>query len=44
VTDPDTLQPVQHIDGPVLIAGAIWLGSTRLIDNMSWPSPAGFSL
>jgi pantoate--beta-alanine ligase len=35
-TDPDTLQPVQQVQGPVLIAGAIWLGSTRLIDNMRW--------
>jgi pantoate--beta-alanine ligase len=36
VTDPDTLQPVQQVQGPVLIAGAVWLGSTRLIDNMRW--------
>lgn len=35
--DPETLTPLDHIDGPVLIAGAIWLGATRLIDNMSWP-------
>jgi pantoate--beta-alanine ligase len=37
VTDPDTLQPVERIEGPVLVAGAMWLGSTRLIDNMRWP-------
>jgi pantoate--beta-alanine ligase len=37
-TDPDTLQPVQRIAGPVLIAGAMWLGSTRLIDNIQWPA------
>ena len=36
ITDPDTLTPVEHIAGPVLIAAAMWLGSTRLIDNMSW--------
>jgi pantoate--beta-alanine ligase len=36
ITDPDTLQPVDRVEGPVLIAGAIWLGSTRLIDNMRW--------
>jgi pantoate--beta-alanine ligase len=36
-TDPDTLQPVQRVEGPVLVAGAVWLGSTRLIDNMRWP-------
>jgi pantoate--beta-alanine ligase len=37
VTDPETLSPVQQIEGPVLIAGAIWLGSVRLIDNVAWP-------
>ena len=37
ITDPDTLAPVERITGPVLIAAAMWLGSTRLIDNMSWP-------
>jgi pantoate--beta-alanine ligase len=37
VTTADTLTPVKRIEGPVLIAGAIWLGSTRLIDNISWP-------
>jgi pantoate--beta-alanine ligase len=36
ITDSDTLTPVERIEGPVLIAGAIWLGSTRLIDNISW--------
>ena len=38
ITDPDTLQPVDRVGGPVLVAGAMWLGSTRLIDNMRWPS------
>jgi pantoate--beta-alanine ligase len=37
ITDPDTLQPVERVEGPVLVAGAMWLGSTRLIDNMRWP-------
>jgi pantoate--beta-alanine ligase len=37
ITDPDTLQPVARVEGPVLVAGAMWLGSTRLIDNMRWP-------
>ena len=36
LTDPETLEPVEEIDGPVLIAAAIWLGSTRLIDNVLW--------
>jgi pantoate--beta-alanine ligase len=39
ITDPDTLVPVERVAGPVLIAAAMWLGSTRLIDNMSWPCP-----
>lgn len=36
ITSPDTLQPLQTVDGPCLIAGAMWLGNTRLIDNTSW--------
>jgi pantoate--beta-alanine ligase len=34
IVDPDELQPVGTIVGPVRVAGAIWLGTTRLIDNM----------
>jgi len=34
IVDPKSLSPVERIEGPVLIAGAIWLGSTRLIDNV----------
>ena len=37
IVEPRTLKPVEHVDGPVLIAGAMWVGATRLIDNMSWP-------
>jgi pantoate--beta-alanine ligase len=33
IVDPETMQPVTRVDGPVLVAGAIWIGSTRLIDN-----------
>ncbi len=40
VVDPVGLQPVARIDGPVLVAGAIWLGTTRLIDNLVC-DPAG---
>jgi pantoate--beta-alanine ligase len=36
ITDPDTLQPLDCVDESALIAGAIWLGTTRLIDNMRW--------
>ena len=35
IVDPEALSPVERIEGPVLIAGAIWLGSTRLIDNVT---------
>jgi pantoate--beta-alanine ligase len=34
IVDPETLQPAAEIRGEVLIAGALWLGTTRLIDNM----------
>jgi pantoate--beta-alanine ligase len=37
ITDPDTMTPVERIEGPVLVAGAVWIGSTRLIDNVRWP-------
>jgi pantoate--beta-alanine ligase len=32
--DPDTLQPVPTAEGPVLLALAVYVGSTRLIDNL----------
>jgi pantoate--beta-alanine ligase len=42
VVDPEEMQPVDHIAGPVRVAAAVWLGSTRLIDNMLCePGPAG---
>ncbi len=34
IVDPEELQPVAEIAGPVLIAAAAWLGATRLIDNL----------
>jgi pantoate--beta-alanine ligase len=34
IVDADELQPVNIIDGPVRIAAAIWIGTTRLIDNI----------
>ncbi len=34
IVDRDTIQPVDPIAGPVLIACAAWLGATRLIDNV----------
>lgn len=35
IVDPETMRPVETIAGKVLIAGAIWLGATRLIDNVT---------
>ncbi|KPK39213.1 MAG: pantoate--beta-alanine ligase [Omnitrophica WOR_2 bacterium SM23_29] len=34
VVDPKTLKDVKKIEGKVLIALAIWIGKTRLIDNI----------
>ena len=34
IVDPVEAQPVSHITGEVRIAGAIWIGKTRLIDNV----------
>jgi len=34
IVDPDTLEPVRSIHGPVRIAAAAFFGSTRLIDNI----------
>jgi pantoate--beta-alanine ligase len=36
VVDAESFQPVADVDGPVTIAGALWVGSTRLIDNVRW--------
>jgi pantoate--beta-alanine ligase len=37
IVDPATMQPVDEISGPVRVAGALWVGSTRLIDNLLVP-------
>ena len=34
IVEPLDMQPVARIDGPVVAAGAIWIGGTRLIDNV----------
>jgi pantoate--beta-alanine ligase len=34
IVDPKSIQPVDRIAGPVLVACAVWLGATRLIDNI----------
>lgn len=35
IVDPVSLQPVTRIRGTVLIALAVWIGKTRLIDNIT---------
>ena len=35
VVDPVELQRVDGIEGTVLVAGALWVGNTRLIDNLT---------
>jgi len=34
LVDPDTIRPVDIVDKAVRAAGAIWIGQTRLIDNI----------
>ena len=37
IVDRDTLQPAPRLDTPVLVALAIYIGQTRLIDNLTLP-------
>lgn len=39
IVDPEDMQPVQAVSGPVRIAGALWVGGTRLIDNLLCTPP-----
>lgn len=34
IVGPQDMQPVERIAGPVVAAGALWVGSVRLIDNV----------
>jgi pantoate--beta-alanine ligase len=34
IVDPSTMQPVDEVMGSVRVAGALWVGATRLIDNL----------
>lgn len=38
VVDAITMQPVHKVESPVLVAMAVYIGSTRLIDNFSYNS------
>ena len=37
VVDADTLRPLSRLDRPAVAAAAVFLGSTRLIDNITIP-------
>lgn len=39
IVDPVDMQPVARIAGPVRVAVAAWLGTTRLIDNILYREP-----
>jgi len=39
LVDPWTFQPVETVTAPVVAAGALWVGSTRLIDNVLCTPP-----
>jgi pantoate--beta-alanine ligase len=40
IVDPADMQPVRSVEGPVRVAGALWIGSTRLIDNLLSTPPS----
>jgi pantothenate synthetase len=39
LVDPEDFQPVTRVTGPVVAAGALWVGNTRLIDNVRGTPP-----
>jgi pantoate--beta-alanine ligase len=39
IVDPWTFQPLETIDRPAVAAAALWVGSTRLIDNVRCTPP-----
>jgi len=40
IVEPEELQPLLRIEGAALLAGAVFVGSTRLIDNREIAAPA----
>lgn len=41
VVDPETLEPIPELTGPVMVLIAVWVGGTRLIDNWRIEGMAG---
>jgi pantoate--beta-alanine ligase len=39
LVDADTIQPLEHVRGGVLLAAAAWVGKARLIDNIQYEVP-----
>lgn len=39
IVDPEDMWPSPRIAGPVIVAGALWVGATRLIDNLACSPP-----
>ena len=39
IVDPEDMQPVAEITSPVIVAGALWVGKIRLIDNVTAHPP-----
>jgi pantoate--beta-alanine ligase len=39
LVDPEDFQPLTRVTGPVVAAGALWVGNTRLIDNIRCTPP-----
>jgi pantoate--beta-alanine ligase len=39
IVDPERMQPLTTVDRPAIAAGALWVGSTRLIDNVRCVPP-----
>lgn len=39
LVDADTIQPLEHVEGRVLLAAAAWVGKARLIDNIQYEVP-----
>lgn len=44
IVDADTLEPVPRLEAPALVALAVYIGKTRLIDNLTLPDDGASNL